>query len=151
MTQPNRPYPAKPEITADGVRGYLHGEAYMLMIYECRVCGGREFIWNSRDGVTPFGISCRNAACNEQEMGSPMLHIAWQADKRLPAFTPWRGMRIFRDGTLEEARAIMRRRIESCRGTEYACSPEQAEELLARVSDQDGEFRRGWPMVEEVA
>jgi len=138
------PYP-------DPASPYTFGEAYMLMTYECRVCGGREILYNSRDGVTPFGINCRTAACNEvDKLGSPMLHVLWNVDKRLPNFTPPKGMRIFRDGTLEEARAIMARRIERCKGTEWECTPEYAAELLASITDAEGEFRRGWPMVEEV-
>lgn len=36
-----------------------HKEAYLLMNYRCE-CGHHELIWNSRDGVTPFTLSCPN-------------------------------------------------------------------------------------------
>jgi len=124
-----------------------------LMLYECKVCGGREVLWNGRDGVTPFGVPCRNETCNEHEMGSPMLHIAWKLDKCAPAFKPWPGMRVFRDGTLEEARAIMRRRIESAKGTEYERTPAEIDEMIANiVLDDEGRsgFRRGYPMIDLV-
>lgn len=139
------------QITDTGVSGYMHGEAFALMLYECKVCGGREVLYNTRDGVTPFGVPCRNEACNEHEMGSPMLHVNWKQDKCLPAFTPWPGMRVFRDGTLEEARAIMRRRIEACKGTEYERTPEETDAIVNAVTlDGNSGFRRGWPMIDLV-
>src|SRR5438128_138761 len=51
--------------------GHIHGEAFMLMWYECRGCGARERVWNSRDGVTPFGMGC--ASCGTDNM----LHTNW--------------------------------------------------------------------------
>lgn len=39
---------------------YKHAEAYCLMTYACTniKCNHLEKIWNSRDGVTPFGCQC---------------------------------------------------------------------------------------------
>ena len=54
---------------------YDHGEAFCVMQYKCENdC--REFLWNSRDGVTPFTISCK-------ECGGSMEHINWRDDVRL--------------------------------------------------------------------
>lgn len=39
-------------------RGYKHVEAFCLMWYQCRSCKSMIRIWNSRDGVTPFGSHC---------------------------------------------------------------------------------------------
>ena len=54
-------------------QGYRHAEAFALMPYACKVCGNFEWLWNSRDGVTPFCISCTHNVCNAKEMG-PMSH-----------------------------------------------------------------------------
>lgn len=90
--------------------GYWHNEAFCLMMYECTVCGTREQIWNSRDGVTPFTIHCQRDACNEQgNLGCPMSHTDWHLDKRSPEFYPHRGMRIFID--VPEAVALAYARI----------------------------------------
>lgn len=63
---------------------YQHKEAFCLMQYQCKHCHGTEILWNSRDGVTPFGIHCR--IC-----GGSMLHENWQADRFTPDHTPWPG------------------------------------------------------------
>lgn len=55
-------------------QGYRHAEAFALMSYICKVCGRLEWLWNSRDGVTPFAMSCTYTACNAEEMG-PMTHL----------------------------------------------------------------------------
>lgn len=82
--------------------GHTFGEAFMLMWYACD-CGHRERIWNSRDGVTPFALMCPSCA---GEMGT-LRHIAWQWDKYAPDHKPHPGQRFFRDGTPDEAQAIM--------------------------------------------
>jgi hypothetical protein len=52
-----------------------HAEAFCVMQYRCENdC--REFLWNSRDGVTPFTIKC--AQC-----GGSMEHVNWQDAVRL--------------------------------------------------------------------
>jgi hypothetical protein len=53
-------------------RKYDHGEAFCVMSYKCENdC--KEILWNSRDGVTPFTISCA-------ECGGSMEHINWRDD-----------------------------------------------------------------------
>jgi hypothetical protein len=89
--------------------GHAQGEAYMLMTYRCvgnpamaaPSCGASEVVWNSRDGVTPFVISCR-------QCGSHAQHIDWDADAYAPHHVPEIGDRIFVDLTYE--RALARRR-----------------------------------------
>lgn len=143
-------------------RGHRHGEAFCLMTYECagttrggetiagvrhlhqsQGCGHRETYWNSRDGVTPFGANCPSC-------GSTLQHVNWRADRYAPDHQPHFGQGVWRDGTPDEAEAVMRKRIESCRGTPYECSKEEAEELIAaaRSGDPDrcSEFQQGWPM-----
>lgn len=41
-------------------------EAFWLMTYTCQNCGEKVVIWNSCDGVTPFGTRC--IVCGESNM-----------------------------------------------------------------------------------
>lgn len=58
-------------------RGVRHPEAYCLMHYRCEKCGKWEILWNSRDGVTPFCVKCRN--CD-----GTMKHEIWDRDFYAP-------------------------------------------------------------------
>lgn len=124
--------------------GHQHGEAFMLMTYACE-CGHREIIWNSRDGVTPFGSTCPSC-------GKPSLrHVDWQRDVYAPDHKLHRGQRFWRDGTPDEAEAIIRRRIETIKDR-YPLRPEDAERLIrnAREGGDDSEFRKGWPALSQA-
>ncbi len=85
---------------------YRHSEAFCLMKYECDTCGRGEFLWNSRDGVTPFIINCSWEGAPNRCAGQ-MNHINWQQDRREPAFgsklTPRTEMRIFVDAADQRA------------------------------------------------
>ncbi len=123
---------------------FRHPEAFCLMWYECQDCGHRERVWNSRDGVTPFGFMC--SSC-----GKTVLHVDWKADERAPDYKPVRGQHIFRDGTPDDAEKIMRRRIDACKGTEYEIkSAREVDRLVeaARSGEEMGEFQKGWPMLD---
>lgn len=61
----------------------VHGEAFHLMKYVDPDKGVIEWLWNSRDGVTPFGL----------EFG--FNHADWEQDVFVPNFVPPIGMRIF--------------------------------------------------------
>lgn len=76
-------------------RGYRHGEAFCLMQYQDKVTGEIEVLWNSRDGVTPFGIRSR--------AGNESFHINWQQDRCVPDYRPEPGMRIFVDASPKHA------------------------------------------------
>ena len=122
--------------------GHVHGEAFMLMTYACE-CGHRETIWNSRDGVTPFAANCPSC-------GKPSLrHVDWQRDVYAPDHKLHKRQRFWRDGTGDEAEAIMRRRIDMMKD-KYALEPGQAERLIreARDGTDASEFRKGWPMID---
>lgn len=120
--------------------GHNHGEAFMLMAYACE-CGHREVIWNSRDGVTPFGATCPSC-------GKPSLrHVDWQRDVYAPDHKLHKGQRFWRDGTPDEAEAIMRRRIEMMKDR-YPLEPGQAERLIREAREGKYEFRKGWPMID---
>lgn len=88
------------------------GDAFALMKYVNRATGRVEWLWNSRDGVTPFGIDDPLAppeaieahrARLEAKDFSPttdidpkiMSHADWHEDVFLPNFIPTEGNRIF--------------------------------------------------------
>lgn len=75
-----------------------HGEAYCLMLYASDQ-GNVEWLWNSRDGVTPFMI------------GDALHHCVWMADAFCPFFVPPIGMRIFIDLTMARAREFAKARV----------------------------------------
>lgn len=75
--------------------GHVQSEAFHLMRYEGKG-GRREWIWNSRDGITPF--------CVESLDGVEMHHGNWHLDQYLPLYVPAIGTRVFIDFTEEIAR-----------------------------------------------
>lgn len=113
-----------------------HTEAFALMWYVCE-CGHAERIWNSRDGVTPFGFGCPSC-------GQIAHHVAWHSDLYSPKYKLRHGQRFWRGGTPDEAEAIMRRRIK-----QIPCSPEKEAELIAWARKGEGEFQTGWPMLDQ--
>lgn len=116
-----------------------HAEAFKLMIYQCQQCGYAERIWNSRDGVTPFGVGCRHC-------GDDAMHTSWRSDQYLPDHDPKPGDRYFRDGLPEEARAFFRSRLERGLGTPYEVPREEWDKWITEaLSDAHGEFQPGWP------
>lgn len=122
--------------------GHVHGEAYKLMTYACP-CGHRETIWNSRDGVTPFGMQC--SSCG----GNDCKHVDWQRDVYAPDHKLFPDQRFWRDGTPEEAEAIMRRRISSMRHS-HPIDVAREEALINYARNGEGEFRKGWPMLDRA-
>jgi hypothetical protein len=76
------------------------------MQYKCEHCGKVEVLWNSRDGVTPFGISC--SLC----VRGSMFHINWEEDKYEPKYIPIEGQRIFVDMPIEIKHVFVRKRID---------------------------------------
>lgn len=120
---------------------YTHAEAFCLMWYVC-TCGHRERIWNSRDGVTPFGCDC--PSCSKGIMN----HVEWRQDEPAPDHKLKHGQRFWRDGTPDEAEAIMRRRVEQAKGTHWAATPDVVAELIKSAREGEGEFQKGWPMLD---
>lgn len=120
---------------------FVQPEGFKLMQYQCDALH-REVVWNSRNGVTPFGIGCRFCSRIAQ-------HVRWNQDIYAPEFNPPKGQRYFRDGLPEEAAAIIRARIERMRD-EYPITPQEEVELIRSVrgdqaDEEGGEFSRGWP------
>lgn len=100
-----------------------HAEAFCLMTYKCDSCKEEEELWNSRDGVTPFIIGCR-------QCGGESSHINFRADKFLPKYTPFIGQRIFVDMTEETKLEIAEKRFEQAKGTLYEIAVEDKEEFI---------------------
>jgi hypothetical protein len=74
---------------------FKHVEAFCLMLYRDETTGEVEIIWNSRDGVVPFGILSRQ--------GNKATHIDWGNDICCPMFIPNVGDRVFVSLTMEKA------------------------------------------------
>lgn len=69
--------------------GWKCGDAYKLYKYQSKVTGLVEWIWNSRDGVTPFGLIGKD--------GTEAQHVDWHEDLYCPNYVPAVGTRIFAD------------------------------------------------------
>lgn len=80
---------------------YQHAEAFCLMRYAAVESDGLLVIWNSRDGVTPFGFS---------RDGKEYRHVEWNRDRCVPDHKLYPGDLFWRDQTLEDAQAIATRK-----------------------------------------
>lgn len=84
--------------TTDATGEYKHPEAFCLMLYCCEENREhKEIIWNCRDGVTPFKVSCRAPGCRA------MMQHAVNGMLRATAYIPHVGQRMFCDITEERA------------------------------------------------
>ena len=91
---------------ARGVRPpHVHGEAFAVMCYRADD-GEQEFLWNSRDGVTPFVITLRS--------GKEATHVEWQNDVYCPDHMAHMsvGDRYFADLDPESALIMATQRVE---------------------------------------
>ncbi len=84
-------------------KAYNHREAFCLMLYR-DTAGNEEWIWNSRDGVTPYAITSRQ--------GLEARHTDWERDRCVPGYKAKPGERIFVDLTIDRARAQRREYVE---------------------------------------
>lgn len=105
-----------------------HAEAFCLMTYKCTSisCGAEEELWNSRDGVTPFVIGCRDC-------GSEAQHVDFDKDKFAPDYVPYEGQRIFIDMLEEKKRHIATKTLESYRGTPFEVDREDREKVINQI------------------
>lgn len=112
-----------------------HVEAFKLMTYRCKSCGFTEILWNSRDGVTPFCVTCPKCGKLDQE------HINWRGDVYAPEHIPESGQRIFIDFPESLKVVTARRRIQSAKGTKFEVPPERYDETMKDIiaSFQPGE------------
>lgn len=83
---------------------HMNGDAFMLFRYE-GPGGRREWVWNSRDGVTPF---CIPSADGQAEL----QHANWHLDRYAPYYVPPVGSRIFVDLTEDLARPLAVKYVE---------------------------------------
>ena len=101
-----------------------HGEAFKLMQYQAEdldtpaanrgTTGPIEWLWNSRDGVTPFVIGKPQDGDDPSDEGASgfMRHINWPDDILALQYVPNVGQRVFVDITEERARYYLRRNVE---------------------------------------
>lgn len=108
------------------------------MWYACD-CGHRERIWNSRDGVTPFGLQCPSCG------GSSLDHVEFYRDTPAPDHRLNKGQRYFADGTAEDAVRIIERRIESFKAAGLEPPAEILQSIRRSAKEQTDEWLPGWP------
>lgn len=75
---------------------YVHAEAFALMKYASRAGTGPdpliEYVWNSRDGVTPFGILA-NPTLGDRWARTELSHIDFGSDRYEP-YWPHVGLKV---------------------------------------------------------
>lgn len=128
-----------------------HGEAFALMWYVCQNkqgCPHTERIWNSRDGVTPFGgITC--PSCGTSGLKGGLSHVMFSTDTYAPGHKLAPGQRFFRDGTKAEAIKIMERRAVAYALVGHDFPPDVLARIIAEINaGTSQEFLPGWPMVD---
>ncbi len=96
MTNNKPPIDLKTVRNVFWVNPHSCGDALMLMKYASKDGSIVEYLWNSRDGVTPFCILSKDDRVELQ-------HVDWQNDIYCPNYLPLIGMRIFVRTTLERA------------------------------------------------
>jgi hypothetical protein len=83
----------------------VHPEAYCLMKYASKDGAEVEWIWNSRDGVTPFVVWSKK--------GIELQHVQWEFDVRIPNYQPLAGERVFVSVTLGHAELLAKTLVDS--------------------------------------
>lgn len=108
----------------EGKEKFNHAEAFCLMNYKCEKCGKIELLWNSRDGVTPFGIGCIN--CNGE-----MFHSNFGGDKCKEDYIPDKGQRVFIDYPKSLIAPFARRRVAQIDSYNH----EEKDDLIKNIID----------------
>lgn len=90
---------------------YEYKTAFCIMLYQCELCGKKEELWNSRDGVTPFIINC--VSC-----GGSAQHINWGKDECIFDYNSPSHTRVFVNLTLKKAIEYSKKRVESAKSFE---------------------------------
>ncbi|HEY8597359.1 MAG TPA: hypothetical protein VIL85_02945 [Thermomicrobiales bacterium] len=111
--------------------GHEHPEAFCLMHYRTKDGTLTEILWNSRDGVTPFGISSTD--------GREMTHVDWHLDNFQPDYKPVPGQRIFvtlgRERAEEWARQFVERYWDHGEYPMHRAYPSR-EDAIAKLTDE---------------
>lgn len=110
--------------------GYQHVEAFCLMWYTCdgktsyegtsisrgfapqliaRPCGALIRIWNSRDGVTPFGMQCPSCGGDMHHV----MHHPLLPDVSVPDHQLHHGQYFWRDATRDDYQWMYRKVLET--------------------------------------
>jgi len=117
---------------------FQHAEAFNLMKYRCEKCGHVETIWNSRDGVTPFTVTC--VSCR----AGSMVHFDWRGDVRAPEYVPQPGQYIWVDMPESLKAPLARWRIALAEGTPAEVPPERRAEIIKAILEG---FHEGEPWI----
>lgn len=104
---------------------YRHREAYCLMKYATSDGKEVEWIWNSRDGVTPFVVRSKS--------GREMTHVQWMYDVRIKGYIPLEGERVFVDATHDLLRP---RAEEMCKRHHPELGGENLEQMILNTLNQ---------------
>lgn len=121
---------------------HQYAERFALMWYACGDCPHVERIWNSRNGVTPFGLSCPSCG------GHKLYHTNFREDEFAPRHELRKGQRFFRDGTPDEAVAIIERRFSLYEKSGDKIPEETRRRMLDDARNTTGEWNEGWPAVD---
>lgn len=124
------------------MRNYKHKEAFCLMNYICEDCKHHEVIWNSRDGVTPFGTSCPSCGSGS------LMHVYFRSDIHVSDHKLNKFQKYWRDGTDKEARAILHHRYNNKAFQEYFEDYKNEEDFIIEVLKDNHEFQKGWPILD---
>lgn len=126
---------------------YLHQEAFALMWYACE-CGHRDRIWNSRDGVTPYGgVHCTSCGSTGYPRRA-LIHVDWNLDECRADHKLTPGQRFFRDGTADDAVRIIDRNIARAIKDGRPIPVEIARHLRDDARRQTGQWQLGWPIID---
>ena len=109
-----------------------HTEAFRLMQYACEDCEHNEIIWNSRDGVTPFGMNC--PACNSINM----LHVNWRQDVYAPDHVPEPGQGVWIDMPESLKRPVALQRMKRAEGSSFEVRGEERKALIEYIIEDIG-------------
>lgn len=85
--------------------GHQHAEAFCHMQYGDDSGQILRYIWNSRDGVTPFG-------CTDPATGAELKHINWFLDRYDPDHIPAVGDLVWVDLNPERALQLAERQVD---------------------------------------
>lgn len=119
--------------------GHQHAEAFCLMQYSDDSGQVLRYIWNSRDGVTPFG-------CADPATGAELKHINWRLDSYQPDRIPAVGDLIWVDLNPERALQLAERQVEHWWDDEHFPMREQfASKLDAARMLVQSYFEHGTP------
>jgi hypothetical protein len=124
-------------------REHNHAEAFKKMCYTSDDGTEQEWIWNSRDGITPFVITLRS--------GKTAVHTHWELDEYLPSYQPKVGERVFIDMTPELCKKITTDNVDKwIEDTRLQPSILDAYGTRENAIEQLSKFRPGAPALIEI-